>query len=102
MAWKRGGTGAGDESVEAAGLVGGLQEGTRDRGRLGVGGNGEHTLGGLWGGMLGWAGSEESVGRKAGGTLRCHDSKISQRLAIASTWEILVGGAAHVRALATT
>ena len=37
MAWNRGGTGAGDESVEAAGLGGGLQKGTGNRGMLGAG-----------------------------------------------------------------
>jgi hypothetical protein len=46
VAWKQGGTGAGDESVEAAGLGGGLQEGTGNRERLGVGSNREITLGG--------------------------------------------------------
>jgi hypothetical protein len=42
------------------------------------------------------------MGRKASGAHRHHDLKISQRLVIASTWEILVGGLALVRALATT
>ncbi len=67
----------GDDSVEAAGLGGGLQEETGNRGKKVVGGDGKHTLGGLWGGMLGQAGSGERVGRKAGGALRHHDSKIS-------------------------
>ena len=44
---------------------------------MGVGGNEELTLGGSWGGTLGQAGSGERVGRKAGGAVRCHDSKIS-------------------------
>ncbi len=43
VAWNRGGTGAGDESVEAAGLGGGFQEGTGNHGRPGVGGNREIT-----------------------------------------------------------
>jgi hypothetical protein len=77
MAWKQGGTGAGDESVEASGLGGELQEGTGKRGRLGVGGKGELTHGGSWGGTLGRAGSRKYVGRKAGGARRCHDLKIS-------------------------
>jgi hypothetical protein len=46
VAWKQGRTGAGDESVEAAGLGGRLQEGTGDHRQLGVGGNKEITLGG--------------------------------------------------------
>ncbi len=53
VAWKQGRTGAGDESVEAAGMGRGLQEGTGNRGRPGVGGNGEITLGGSWGDTLG-------------------------------------------------
>ncbi len=52
VAWKQGGTGAGDGSVEAAGLGGGLQEGPGNCGRLGVGGNGKITLGGSCGCML--------------------------------------------------
>ncbi len=102
VAWKQGGTGAGNESVEAAGLGGGLQEGTSDRGRPGVGSNGELSLGGSWGGTPGRAGSGERMGRKASGARRRHDSKISQRLAITSIWKIIVGGAAPARALATT
>jgi hypothetical protein len=102
VAWNKGETGADDESVEAAGLGGGLQEGTSNRGRPGVGGNGKHTLRSSWGSMLGWAGSGKHMGGKASGALRHHDSKISQRLVIATTWEILVGGAAPVRAPAPT
>jgi hypothetical protein len=77
VAWKQGKTGAGDESVEVAGLGGGIQEGTGNRGRPGVGGDGEITLGGSWGGMLGRAGSGEHMGRKAGGACRRHGSKMS-------------------------
>jgi hypothetical protein len=102
MAWKRGVIGAGDDIVEAAGMGGGLQVETGDRGQRGVGGASKHTLGGSWGGTLGWAGSGERVGRKAGGAVRRHDSKISRRLAIASTWEILVGGATPTSAPVTT
>ncbi len=94
--------GAGDDISEADGMGGGLQAETGNRGRPGVGAAGKHTLGGSWGGTLGRPGSGEYVGRKAGGMVRCHDSKISQRLAIASTWEILVGGAAPASAPATT
>ena len=77
MAWKQGGIRAGDDSVEAAGMGGGLQEATDNRVQPGVGGNGKHTLGGSWGGMLGRAGSGEHMGRKAGGVVRHQDSKIS-------------------------
>ncbi len=85
MAWKQGGTGAGDESVEAAGLGRGFQEGTGDRGRLGVGGDGEITLEGSCVGTLGQPDIGVRVGRQAGGVHRCQDLKMSQRLAIAST-----------------
>jgi hypothetical protein len=79
--------------MKAAGLGGGLQEGTNNRGRLRVGDNGEITPGGSWGGTLGWPGNRVCMGRKAGGMRRRQDSKMSQRLAIASGWDILVGGA---------
>ncbi len=102
VAWKRGGIGAGDDSAEAAGMGGVLQEETGDHVQSGVGSNGEHTLGGSWGGTLGRPGSGEHMGRKSGGAVRCHDSKILQRLAIKSTWEILVGGAAPASAPVTT
>jgi hypothetical protein len=78
MAWKQGKIGASGDSVEAAGLGGGLQEETSNCGQPGVGNNGKHNLGGSWGGTLGQAGSGERVGRKAGGALRRLDLKISQ------------------------
>ena len=102
MVWKQGALGAGDDSVEAAGMGGGLQAETGNHGQPRVGGAGKHTLGGSWGGTLGWTGSGEHVGRKAGGMVRHQDSKISLRLAIASTREILVGGATPASAPATT
>ena len=102
VAWKQGTIRAGDAIVEAAGMGGGLQAETGNRGQPGVGGAGKHTLGGSWGGMLGRAGSGERIGRKAGGAVRRQDSKISRRLAIASTREILVGDAAPASAPATT
>ncbi len=89
-------------SVEAAGLGRGLHKGTGNRGRLGVGSGGEITLGGSCGGTLGWPGIGVRVGQQAGGAHRCQDLKMSRRLAIASTWEILVGDATPARALATT
>ncbi len=69
--------GAGDDSVEAAGMGGGLQAETGNHGQPRVGGAGKHTLGGSWGGTLGQAGRGECVGRKAGGAVRGHASKIS-------------------------
>ncbi len=102
MAWKQGTIKVGDDIVEAAGMGGGLQAETGNQGGLGLGGAGKHTLGGSWGGTLGWTGSGEHVGRKAGGGVRRQDSKISRRLAIASTREILVGDAAPASAPATT
>jgi hypothetical protein len=68
---------AGDDIVEAAGMGGGFQAESGNLGQPGVDGAGKLTLGGSWGGMLGWAGSGEHMGRKAGGAVRCHDSKIS-------------------------
>ena len=58
-------------------------------------------LGAMWLCTLGspWDGPED--GRRFGGAKRRHDSKISQRLAMASTWEMLVGGVAPVSAPAT-
>jgi hypothetical protein len=81
----------GDASVDAAGLGGGLQEETGNRGRPGVGSNREITLEGSWGSTLEQAGSGERMGRKASGMRRRHDSKMSQRLAIASTWGYTCG-----------
>jgi hypothetical protein len=102
VAWKWGVIRAGDDIVEAAGMGGRLQAKTGNRGQPGVGVAGKHTLGGSWGGTLGRAGSGECVGRKADGMVRRHDSKMSQRLVIASTWEILLGGAPPASAPATT
>ena len=58
-------------------------------------------LGAMWLCTLGspWDGPED--GRRFGGAKRRHDSKISRRLAMASTWEMLVGGVAPVSAPAT-
>jgi hypothetical protein len=77
MAWNRGGIGVGDDSVEAAGMGGELQEETGNRMQPGVGGNSKHSLEGSWGGMLGRPGNGERMGRKAGDEVRCHDLKIS-------------------------
>ncbi len=102
MAWKQGTLGVGDDIVEADGMGGGLQAETDNRGQPRVGSAGKHTLGGSWGDTLRQAGSGECVGRKAGGAVRRQDLKISQRLAIASTRAILVGGATPASAPATT
>ena len=102
VTWKGGGTGAGNRSVEAAGLGGGLQAGIDDIGWSGGGGGEEATRGGSCVGTLGRPGIGIRVGWKDGGASRRHDSKMSLRLVMASTWEILVGGAAPVRAPATT
>ncbi len=67
----------GDDIVEATGIGGGLQAETSNQGQPEVGGAREHTVGGSWGGTLGWAGSGERVGRKAGGAVKCQDPKIS-------------------------
>jgi hypothetical protein len=102
VAWKQRGRGAGDESVEAAGLGRGPQEGTGDRGRLGIGSGREINFGGSCVGTLGRPGVGVHVGWEAGGAHRRQDLQMSQRLAMASTWEILVGGAAPVGAPAST
>ncbi len=87
---------------EAAGLGRGLQEGTGYRGRQGEGSHREITLGGSCGCMLGRPGIGVCMGWQAGGARRCQDSNMSQRLAIASTLEILVGGIAPAMAPALT
>jgi hypothetical protein len=91
----------GDESVEAAGLGGGLQEGTSDCRRTEVGGNREspsevHGAACLDGQAMGYVWTRRLVVQADA------DSKMSQRLAIVSTWEILGGGTALARAPATT
>ncbi len=91
ITWKGGGTGAGNRSVEAAGLGGGLQAGIDDIGWSGGSGGEEATLGGACVGTLGQPGIGIQVGWKAGGASRHHDSKMSQRLVIASTWEFFCG-----------
>ncbi len=102
ITWKGGGTGAGNRSVEAAGLGGGLQAGIDDI-RWSRGGGGEEaTLGGSCVGTLGRPCTGIQVGWKDRGASRRHDSKMSRRLVMASIWEILVGSAAPERAPATT
>ena len=95
-------TGEGDRKVEPDGLGGGLQDGLDTIGRAGVGGEGATTLGGSCVGTLGRPGIGIRGGWKEGGASSRHDSKMSRRLVMASTWEMLVGGDAPVSALATT
>ena len=99
-AWN--GTGVGERSVETAGLGGGLHNGLDEIGRAGVDGEGNTTLGGSCVGTLGQPGIGIQGGWKDGGASRCHDSKMSRRLLMALTWEMLVGGDAPVSAPATT
>jgi hypothetical protein len=102
VAWKGAWTGVGDSNVEPAELGGGLHGGLATNGWAGVDGDGDTTLGGSCVGTLGRPGIEIRDGRKEGGTSSPHESKMSQRLVMASTWEMLVGGDAPVRAPATT
>ncbi len=88
--------------MEPASLGGGLQSGLAEVVQGGVGGEGDTTLGGSCVGTLGRPGIGGWGGWKDGGASSRHDSNMSRRLAMASTWEMLVGGAAPVRAPATT
>ena len=102
VAWKVAWTGVGDRNVEPAGLGGGLHGGVATNGWAGVDGDGNTTLGGSCVGTLGRPGIGIRGGWKEGGARSRHDSKMSRRLVMASTWEMLVGGDAPVRAPATT
>ena len=103
MAWKGAWTtGVGDRNVEPAGLGGGLHAGLATTWRAGVIGEVKTTLGGSCGGTLGRPGIGIRVGWKAGGASSRHDSKMSRRAVMASTWEMLEGGDAPVMAPATT
>ena len=95
-------TGEGDRKVEPDGLGGGLQDGLDTIGRTGVDGEGDTTLGGSCVGTLGRPGIGIQGGWKEGGASSRHDSKMSRRLVMASTWEMLVGNDTPVRAPATT
>ncbi len=87
--------------MEPAGLVGGLQSGLAEVVQGGVGGEGDTTFRGSCVGTLGRPGIGGWGVRKDGGASSRHDSNMSRRLAMALTWEMLVGGAAPVRAPAT-
>ena len=102
VAWYADRTGVGTRCVEPAGLGGGLQSWLAEVVLGGVGGEGDTTLGGSCVGTLGCPGIRIRGGQKDGGASSRYDSNMSQRLAMASTWEMLVGGATPVRAPATT
>ena len=104
VAWKGAWTGVGERNVEPAGLGGGLNGGLTTIGWASVGGEGDTNtpLGGSCVGTLGRPGIGIRGGWKEGGASSHHDSKMSRRLVMASTWEMLVGGDAPVRAPATT
>ena len=95
-------TGVGDRDVEPARLGGGLHDGLVTIWRAGVLGEGKTTLGGSCGGILGRPGIGIRGGWKEGGASSRHDSKMSRRVVMASTWEMLAGGDAPVMAPATT
>ncbi len=102
MAWKDAWTGVGDRNVDPAGLGGGLHAGLATIRRAGVDGEGDTTLGDSCVGTLGRPGNGIRVGWKEGGACSRHDSKMSRRVVMASTWEMLVGGNIPVMAPATT
>jgi hypothetical protein len=102
VAWNDAWTGVGDRNVEADGMGGGLHAGLATLGRVGVGGAGDTTLGGSGVGPLKRPGIGSRGGWQEGGARSRHDSKMSRRLVMASTGEMLVGGDTPVRAPATT
>jgi hypothetical protein len=102
VAWKGAWTGEGGRKVEPDGLGGGHQDWLDTIRQAGVGGEGDTTLGGSCVGTLGRPGIGIQGGWKEGGASSRHDAKMSRRLVMASTWEMLVGGDAPVRAPATT
>jgi hypothetical protein len=102
VAWKGAWTRVGDRNVEPAGLGGGLHDGLATIGWAGVGGEGDTTLRESCVGTLGRPGIGIRGGWKEGGASSRHDSKMSRRLVMAPTWEMLVGDPAPVIAPATT
>ncbi len=102
VAWYAGWLGVGTRCVEPAGLGSGLQSGLAEVVLGGVGGEGDTTLGGSCVGTLGRPGIGRRGDWKDGGTSSRHDSNTLRRLAMASTWEMLMGGDAPVRAPAST
>jgi hypothetical protein len=102
VAWNCAWTGVGDRNVEPDGMGGGLHAGLDKIRRVGGCGAGDTTLGGSCVGTLGRPGIGIRGGWQEGGASSRHDSTMSRRLVMASTWEMLVGGDAPVRAPATT
>ena len=63
-----------------------------------LGEEGEATLGGSWMDTLGHPGGGMQPWPDEGGPIRRHNLSRSRRLAMASTWDMDVGGSALVRA----
>jgi hypothetical protein len=101
VACPAGGAGQGKRRLEF-GCGGGIQAGLGESVGVGVGGCIIATLGASWLCTLGNPGVRQWDGQRIGGARTRHDSKMSQRLAMALTWEILVGGATPERAPVTT
>jgi hypothetical protein len=102
VAWNDAWTGVGDRNEEPAGLGSGRHGWLATNWWAGVDGDGDTTLGGSGVGTLEWPGIGIRGGWKEGGASSHHDSKLSRRLVMALTWEMLVGGDAPVRAPVTT
>jgi hypothetical protein len=94
VTWTESGTGGSGWRKEA-GCGGGIQAGTVVAATIGE--RGVATLGSLLA-TLGSSGARTWPGDVGGGLSLHHDSNRSHWLAIASTWEMLVGGGASLRA----
>ncbi len=102
---RRGKTGQGsctgqDVWMAEARIGGGVQAGAGER--MLEGGEGLATLGGSRLGTLGCPGDRMRAWLGGGGSRRRHASKRSCRLAMASTWVMVEGGGASLRALDMT
>ncbi len=95
VTWTACGTGGGGWREEA-GRGGGIQEGSGVA--TTVGKKGVPTLGSSWMATLGRPGDRTWLWFVGEGPRLRHDLNISLRLAMASTWEMLVGGRASLRA----
>ena len=102
VAWNGAWTGVGDRNEDPDGLGGGLHDGLDKIGRTGVAGAGDIPLGGTCVGTLERPGIGIRGGWNDGDASSRHDSKMSRRLVMALTWEMLVGSDAPVRVPATT
>ncbi len=81
-------------------IGGGVKAGAGER--MLEGGKGLATLGGSRLGTLGRPGDRMRAWLGGGGFRRCHASKRSHRLAMVSTWVMVEGGGASLRALDMT